>query len=154
MQVNYGPYIGYFLWSFALGAVLALVYDLLRFSRRIFKINDFIVNLQDIIFIIISGVGAVCTAYFVNHGDIRLYGLLGILLGFVLYRRVMGTRFVDLACFLYNALLKAMEFVLKLILFPIKLFMRIVGKPIIASVCVGMRKVRGKIARKFVKIPK
>lgn len=152
--MNYGPYTGYFLWSFALGIALALVYDFLRFLRKIIKTNDFIVNMQDIIFIIMSGGCMVCTAYFTNNGELRFYGVLGSVLGFVLYRKIVGRRLVDGMSLVWRIFCRGINLLIGAIMLPFRMIVRAVGKPIIITIGAAAKKVRRKIRRKFVKMPK
>lgn len=142
MEVRYGPYPWYFLWSLVLGVALAILYDLLRLSRRIIKTNDIIVNIEDIIFLIISGAMAVVAAYITNNGELRLYGLLGTVLGFIVYRAVLGWRAVDLLAAICRGLQKAAKFVFGIIISPVRLVIRLIGRPVIVTIGSVMSKVR------------
>lgn len=154
MQVNYGPYTRYFLWSLVLGIGFALIYDILRLFRKVIKTNDFVVNLQDIIFIMLSGGGVVCTAYLANNGEIRLYGIISSVLGFALYRRIIGRRLVNVLFSVWKLICKGANLIMRVIMFPFSLAVRVIGKPIIITIGAATKKVKRKIRRKFVKMPK
>ncbi len=151
MEVRYGPYPWYFLWSFVLGVALAAVYDLLRLSRRIIKTSDLIVNLEDILFLLVSGVTVLASAYINNNGELRAYGFLGTVLGFVVYRLLFGMRIVDLLALIYNALKTIVCKVVGIILLPVRAIIKITGKPIFVTIGTKAKNIRGKIALKFAK---
>lgn len=147
MEVKYGPYPWYFIWSFVLGLGLAFIYDLLRLSRRVIKTNDLVINIQDIIFLILSGVGAACAAYAVNNGQMRAYALLGTVLGFATYRMIFKLRIVLLFEKLLNAAGKLLMLVGKILLMPIRFAVRVIGKPVFVT----LGSLTGKIPLKFTK---
>lgn len=147
MQVRYGPYLWYFLWAFVLGILLAVFYDLLRLSRRMIKTHDFVINAEDIIFLILSGAASIEVAYVTNNGSLRLYGLLGSLLGFVMYRVILGSKLVDLLEFLFGLLKKLFMGILRIVGFPLRLVVKVIGKPVFITI----GKVRRKITFKTIK---
>lgn len=141
MEVKYGPYPWYFIWSFVLGLGLAFIYDLLRLSRRVIKTNDLVINIQDIIFLILSGVGAACIAYAVNNGQMRVYALLGTVLGFTVYRMIFKMRIVSLFEVLLSATGRLLMFVGKILLMPIRFAVRVIGKPVFVTLGSLTRKI-------------
>ncbi len=144
MQVRYGPYLWYFLWAFILGILLGLIYDLLRLSRRMIKTHDIVINIEDILFLILTGAASVGVAYVTNNGSLRLYGILGSLLGFVIYRSVLGGSLVDLMELLIAGALRIISFPLKII---VKIIVKVIGRPVFITI----GKMRRKISLKTVK---
>ena len=141
MEVKYGPYPWYFIWSFVLGLGLAFIYDLLRLSRRVIKTNDLVINIPDIVFLILSGLGAACTAYAVNNGQMRAYALLGTVLGFTAYRMIFKMRIVSLFEGLLNAAGRAVLFVCRILLMPVRFAVRVIGKPVFVTLGSLTRKI-------------
>lgn len=148
MEVRYGPYIWYFIWSLADGVLLAFVYDVLRFSRRVVKTNDTLINIEDILFFVLSAILVFATAYTVNNGMIRSYGLIGCAIGFFLYRIAVGNRIVELLSVVYKGICKGVEFILKILLMPLRFFIRVAGRPVFITVSRVARKTKGKIGIK------
>ena len=142
MEVKFGPDLGYFLWSLALGLALAAGYDILRFSRRIIRTADIVVNIEDILFIIMSGGLIVAEAYLINNGIFRIYSLISAALGFAVYRFILKDRLVRLLAAVYSGLCRAVKFAARILLFPLRLAVRIVGKPLIVTVGSAAGKMR------------
>lgn len=151
MNVTFGANIGYFLWSLLAGLVLAVLYDVLRLMRRIVKAPDAVVTIEDILFLIISGGVIVAVAYAVNNGIFRIYSLLSTGLGFVMYRAVVGRRLVNVFFMIYSGICKALAFAVKVLMFPVRLAVRVIGRPVFITICSAARggagKVRGRVRR-------
>lgn len=96
MRVTFGVDFTCFLWSAAAGLVLALIYDILRLTRRLIPTADLLVNIEDILFLILFGTGAVAVAYAKNNGILRLYGVLTQAAVLGLYRLILKDRAVSL----------------------------------------------------------
>ncbi len=74
-----------FLWFVGLGITCGVVYDLLRAFRREIKHCTGAVMVEDVLFC--AAACSSCYAIFFqkNHGALRAYGFIGILLGALLY---------------------------------------------------------------------
>ena len=120
---------GFFLWVMAAGALAAFVYDILRISRKKIRTRDIVVIIEDIIFFVIAALILYITAYLKNSGEIRWYGFIGYALGFLIYRLLIGDRFIALSVIIIDALLKVIIFILKIVLFPIALVYKILRRP-------------------------
>lgn len=142
MRVMLGPTMDYFLWSVAGGVILAVVYDILRLSRRLINIADIIVNIEDILFIALSGGVSAYIAYAVNNGAFRIYSLLAMVLGFVIYRWLLGNRVINALVVLFDLLGKGMRFLCKILLAPIHFAIKVIGRPVFLVVSTQARKYR------------
>ncbi len=130
MKVMTGPDLNYFLWSVALGGVLALLYDALRLSRRIIRTADILVNIEDILFIILAGSACAYTAYTVNNGSFRIYGLISTVLGFFIYRLLLKDRLVNVLMLIYGFIQRIFLLIGRALLFVVRFVLKIVGKPL------------------------
>ena len=79
-----------FLFSCAVGAFLGVFYDVFRILRIAFKPKWLVVFVQDIIFCIASSFIIILSVYYTNSGQVRLFGLTGCFLCFVLYHLTIG----------------------------------------------------------------
>ena len=79
-----------FLWFVGLSVGGRLVYDILRALRREIKHADWVVMIEDILFSAFFCWG--CYSIFLqkNHGALRAYGLIGMLVGVILYDWTIG----------------------------------------------------------------
>ncbi len=148
MRVMLGPTMDYFLWSVVGGVILAIVYDILRLSRRLINTADIIVNIEDILFIALSGGAAAYVAYAVNNGAFRIYSLLAMAIGFFIYRWLLGNRLIGALVFLFDLLGKAMHFLCRILLAPLRFAVRAIGKPVFLVVGGQVRKFRSRNRRK------
>ncbi len=120
----------FFLACTAAGAITAFLYDLVRISRRLVRISDWAVNGQDILFFALAAVILFHTAFTKNGGEVRLQGFFGGALGIFGYVFLVRNRFVNLGTTVAKWAIKSLLFVLKIVLFPIRILLRAVRKPV------------------------
>ncbi len=130
MREVMGPDLWYFIWSVVCGIVLGFMYDILRLKRKIKKTSDIVVNVEDIMFIILGGGVATTLAYWINNGFFRVYSIISMMLGFCLYRIIIGNRIVGLFLYVYGLLCKGIGILFKILLMPVRATARIMGKTI------------------------
>lgn len=94
MRLVLGADLTYFWWSCLAGCLAGILYDIIRIKRRIFFAPDFWVNVEDILFMMVCGAGAVYLAYAVNNGNLRIYSLISGGLCFFGYRLLIGNAVV------------------------------------------------------------
>lgn len=148
MEVKFGPDLTYFLCSLALGIILAALYDILRFTRKVIRTSDIVVNIQDILFIVASGGLIAAAAYLANNGCFRVYSVFSVALGFGAYRAVVQSRVVRLLTVIYGGICRVVKFMAKILLFPLKTAVRLIGKPLIVTVGSAAGRVRRRRIRK------
>ncbi len=129
MELKLGATVSYFLWSLLAGGVLALVYDLLRSSRRLFVTSVFGINLEDIFFFLLFGLIIFWIAYDKNNGQLRFQGFLGAFVGFGIYRLVFRDVIVKILVFLSKQMVKLISFIINIILFPCHIVCKVLAKP-------------------------
>ena len=85
------------LWEIAfsvlIGLFLGLVYDCVRFTRRVLSplgLQIFFANIFDVLFGIFCGMVYCVFVYYASSGRFRWFTALGILLGFLVYRIIPG----------------------------------------------------------------
>ena len=68
-----------------IGVFIGVIFDFFRATRKAFKTSDFLTNIQDIIFIGISGILIVNNLIIINNGEIRFYIILSFIIGLIIY---------------------------------------------------------------------
>lgn len=71
-----------FFWSIIIGAILTLIFDFFRLTRRNKKARDLTVYIQDIFYGIIVTLIIIISAFMTNDGDLRGYMFVGYVLRF------------------------------------------------------------------------
>ena len=126
MEIKFGPDITYFVWSLLSGCVFAFLYDFLRAFREIKKPSDAAVIIQDIIFAVFVCIILFAEGYYINLGKLRLYAIVSLTAGFLLYRLTVRDFFKSIifkiAVFMKKLFLK----LYKIIAVPIKLLAKII----------------------------
>ncbi len=122
--------VGFFLASIGAGALVAFLYDLLRISRRLLGPGDTAVNIQDILFMAVAALILFYAAYLKNSGEIRWQSFIGGGAGVGLYIFIVRNRLLNVSTFVIKWLVKIIEKILKILLFPIRLVFLIFKKPV------------------------
>ena len=109
---------------FLTGICIGLLFDFFRIQRKVLKTCDFITYIQDILFWIVSGLIIIFVIMKYTNGKIRIYMVLGIILGILIYFLIISKYimkiFVCILSFLLNIIGK--------LLFPIKKIYKIIKK--------------------------
>lgn len=109
---------------FLTGICIGLLFDFFRIQRKALKTCDFITYIQDILFWIVSGLIIIFVIMKYTNGEIRIYMVLGIILGILIYFLIISKYimkiFVCILSFLLNIIGK--------LLFPIKKIYKIIKK--------------------------
>ncbi len=109
---------------FMTGICIGLLFDFFRIQRKVLKTCDFITYIQDILFWIVSGLIIIFVIMKYTNGEIRIYMVLGIILGILIYFLIISKYimkiFVCILSFLLNIIGK--------LLFPIKKIYKIIKK--------------------------
>lgn len=74
-----------FLFMLIFGFVVGMTFNLYQIILHRFNFKRFIVHISDIIFSLILGVSGFILLICVNHGNMRFYVILAIILGFCIY---------------------------------------------------------------------
>ena len=106
-----------FLVSVILGVFLSFLFDLFRALNASFKLSKKKVLINDIIYFVVSAVITFMCILIINLGEVRIYIIIGEILGFIVYRitlsRFIFNMFVILMNFLRNIGLRVSLFIKK-----------------------------------------
>jgi len=73
-------------FSFIISGMLGgMIFDLFRAIRKNFETSNLVVYIEDFIFWILLGVIALLTSYLVSDGQIRVYMLMAMVIGSIIY---------------------------------------------------------------------
>lgn len=142
MKTILGPYMQYFLWAFASGIALAVVYDVLRLVRRVIPTCDAVINIEDICYLLLFGGIEVLLAYTVNNGILRLYAPAATVVAFAIYRLTVGNLLVDFSENAIRLIKKIVLAAVKILTYPFKLVLRLIKRPVLTILSVVGRGVR------------
>lgn len=90
MGISLSAQTAYFLWSLAMGAALAVLYDIVRAIRMAFCAGKVHIIVSDVLFFAVCGVLTSLFALPFNKGGVRGFILFGEAVGFVAYRFTIG----------------------------------------------------------------
>lgn len=108
------------------GVVLGVLFDFFRVLRKTFKTGDFVTYIEDILYWILAGIIILYNIWFFNDGEIRVFMILGILMGAIIYCLTLSPIFIKIDYFfmkkikgvftlLYNILKIPIEFMTNLL---------------------------------------
>ncbi len=110
------------------GILIGLLFDFFRILRKIFKTNNIITYIEDIIFWILTGILILYSIYYFNNGEIRLYMFLGIILGFLSYIFTISKYIISFFVYISKFIKKIINFIFSLIFIPFKFINKIIKK--------------------------
>lgn len=99
--------------AFLHGALITVVYDLIRIFRRVVAHGNFWIGVEDFLFWIWTSLWIFSVLYRENDGSFRMYTILAMVLGMVFYHRTMSEPLV-------NVIGKTLKKVVFLVGWPIK----------------------------------
>lgn len=108
-----------FLIFLLVGIIIGLLFDIFRILRKSFKTPDFITYIEDIGFGILAGVILIFSIIVVNNGELRLFILLGIALGAILYFLTLSKLIIKVSVTILKVIINIVSQILKIIFSPI-----------------------------------
>lgn len=117
-----------FVMAIYTGAVMAFVYDFIRIIRRIKKVSELWIWLQDIIYWDVFVYVAYALLLKYNYGGIRWYAFGGIITGMLLYYATVSRAFVQYASVIIVKFISIATKTLKFVFKPIKLGLSLISK--------------------------
>lgn len=115
---------------FTIGAVFALIYDMLKVSGRLVSGRSFFVVLKDVLFWLVVTVVMFAGCLKFNDGEFRFFMFVGVLLGALVYFKTISRFVVIVLGFIADCIKKTVTFMFGIFVLPLKLLLRIVNKPV------------------------
>lgn len=129
----------FFFVSILWGGIIIIIYDCLRVIRKVIKHKEFFVALEDVLYWVVSSLLIFNMMYKQNNGIIRIFSILAMFIGMIIYHNLFSKLLVETISFLLIKIKRLISKVIPLILKPITWLISIFNKTI------------GKIIRKTVK---
>lgn len=101
-----------FFYSILTGIILGILFDFFR-GFRYEGIRDIWVYLQDIIFWLITAITIIVSAFLINEGELRIYMLIGYLLGAIFYMLLFSKIVLSVLKFINNQIRKGFKIIVK-----------------------------------------
>ncbi len=137
-----------FIYFILTGIFLGIIFDIFRISRRTIKTSDFITNLEDILFGLISGIIVLISIFKFNNGELRLYIFIGLGIGIILNMLFISKYFIKINIYIINFIKKLFKFLFKPIISLIKFIKKILFKPFL-FIIFNVRKLIEQITKKL-----
>ena len=110
------------------GVAIGILFDFFRVLRKTFKTADIITYIEDILFWVLAGILILYNIWYFNNGEIRLFMIIGIIMGALIYTLTLSNLFVSIDSFLMSLIKKALTFLYNFFNIPIKLVKDILRK--------------------------
>lgn len=110
------------------GMVIGVFFDIFRILRKSFRTPDIITYIEDIIFWLFTGFFLLCVLFQCNNGEIRIYHIIGLMIGIIFYMLSISKFFIKINVLILTFVKKVLYKIIRIILYPIKAFLKIVSK--------------------------
>jgi spore cortex biosynthesis protein YabQ len=118
-NVQFQSYV--FSYSVYGGILIGILYDIYRAIKGRKKSERLITSLWDILFLFSVFFVVIWAVFSSSYGDIRAYVIIGFLVGFYLYEKLLGRIAVGLFHFLFRSITSFFKKTNSVLVFPIKL---------------------------------
>jgi len=119
-----------FLSTVVVGAGVGLFYDFFRVFRKTAPHSTLAAQLEDLLFWSVATVG---TFYFMlvrNYGEIRIFSLIGVILGIVLYFTTVSRLVIKVCVMIVTYIKRVIVATVRVILFPFRFVLAWISPPI------------------------
>lgn len=107
-----------FIVFFILGIVIGSIYDIFRVARKNFKTSDFVTQIEDIVFLIVTGILILVSILKFCIGEIRFYVFIAIFLGILLYFLTISKPYVIILNIIVKFCKKILSFFVNFVKIP------------------------------------
>ena len=119
-----------FLISLFIGLILGLFYDFIKIFRKFILHNNIIINIEDTIYWLFMSIIIFLISLYQNNGEIRIFFILGIFIGMILYITLISSLFIKLSTKIINIFIRLILFIFKAISMPFLILFNIIIKPL------------------------
>ena len=125
------------------GMIIGIIFDIFRISRKVIKTNDILTTIEDIVFLVFSGLIIIYTMYVFCNGQLRFFMIIGIALGIMIYLITISKYIIKFFTYIIERIIflieKLYNMVKKIIIGIFKVLRKTIFKHIL-FVCVNFRK--------------
>lgn len=102
------------------GVIIGLLFDFFRILRKSFKTSNLVTYFQDVLFWILTGISIIYFMYNFSDGTIRLFMIIGLIMGFMLYIFTISAYIIKILVFTIELIKLFIIRIIKIIYIPIK----------------------------------
>lgn len=110
------------------GVLIGILFDVFRILRKSFKTSDFITYIEDITFWVLAGSLTLYFIFYFNSGEIRLYILIGIVLGISIYILTISKYIIKFSVTVITFSKNIISKIFDIISYPVKLILNMLRK--------------------------
>ena len=78
------------------GGIIGIIFDIFRILRKSFRYKHYIIDIQDVIFWILTASILLYSSFIFNDGEIRMFMILSSVLGFIIYLFTLSKLFIKI----------------------------------------------------------
>ncbi len=102
------------------GGIIGILFDIFRILRKSFRYKDYIIDIQDVIFWILTASILLYSSFIFNDGEIRMFMILSSVLGFIIYLFTLSKLFIKINVKIILIIKKFIVKTTEILLIPIK----------------------------------
>lgn len=110
------------------GVILGVLFDFFRVLRKTYKTSDLITYIEDIIYWILTGIIILFNIWYFNNGEIRVFIIIGIVMGALIYALTLSNLFIKINYFIMTKIKAIISFLYKIFEIPIKILLNLFKK--------------------------
>lgn len=110
------------------GIIIGILFDIFRVFRRSFHTPDIITYIEDVLFWIIAGLFLIFVIFNFTNGEIRIYNIIGLILGSVIYIICISKLFIKINVKIVLLMKKIFINIFKILMIPLKFIFKILQK--------------------------
>ena len=110
------------------GIIIGIFFDIFRILRKSFHTPDIVTYIEDILFWLFTGAFLLIVLFRFDDGQLRIYNIIGILIGVVIYILSISKYFIKINVAIINFIKKIICKIIKIFLYPIKFIFKIIKK--------------------------
>ena len=138
----------FFIFTFS-GVAIGIFFDIFRILRKSFNTSNCVTYIEDFFFWLITGFFFLYILFKFNNGQIRIYILVGLILGIILYILTISKYFINISVSIIKVLKKVLTYPIMLVY----RYTRKISKPI-SFVVINIRKNCKNIVNKEIQLIK
>ncbi|NMA95237.1 MAG: spore cortex biosynthesis protein YabQ [Clostridiales bacterium] len=138
-----------FLATLCMGIAIGIIYDIYRVIRILAHSTKLVTAIMDILFWLTTSILVLGGFFYINDGEIRLYGLIGLALGWLLYLSIISKYVIKFFTRLFKGILWLFDKLVVLLVYPLQLLFDILNLPIKCLRRIGVF-LRNRFYRKFI----
>lgn len=110
------------------GIFIGIFFDIFRILRKSFHTSDIITYIEDALFWLITGLFLIFVIFNFTNGEIRIYNIIGLILGSLLYMILISKIFIKINVKIVLFIKKIVISITKILIIPIQFLAKILQK--------------------------